>query len=78
MTKEDPASLLLRRAAFAEEFPDSKRNPYDSSTWGHGCARGIEYKTVGAPVASGTRGVVRKITAGRKHRGMASASPRVL
>ncbi len=40
--------------------------PNKPETWGYGCARGIEYRTVGAPVASGTRGVVRKITAGRK------------
>jgi hypothetical protein len=40
--------------------------------WGRGCARGIQYATTGAPVASGTAGVVRKISTGRKHRGMAS------
>jgi hypothetical protein len=71
------STLEERRAAFAAEFPDAKHNPYDSSTWGHGCARGIAYKDVGAPVASGTKGVVRKITAGRKHRGMSSDSPSV-
>jgi hypothetical protein len=48
------------------------RDPYDISTWGRECGRGIPYKNTGAPVASGTKGVVRKISTGRKHRGSAS------
>ena len=48
------------------------RDPYDVSTWGPECGRGIRYKGTGAPVASGRKGVVRKISTGRKHRGMAS------
>lgn len=40
--------------------------------WGNSCMRGIEYKSLGAPSASGTPGVVRKISTGRKARGMAS------
>jgi hypothetical protein len=49
------------------------RNPYDISTWGPECGRGIRYAQTGAPVASGTKGVVRKISQGRKsYRGMAS------
>ena len=48
-------------------------SPYDISTWGPECGRGIAYHDTGAPVASGTKGVVRKITTGRKsHRGLAS------
>ena len=53
--------------------PRKKRNVLDSSTWGTECARGITYASPGAPVASGTKGVVRKISTGRKkYRGMAS------
>lgn len=50
------------------------RNPYDSSSWGPECSRGIRYADTGSsPVASGTKGVVRKISQGRKkHRGMSS------
>ena len=47
------------------------RNPYDISTWGLECGRGIRYTDTGAPVASGTKGVVRKISTGRKARGSA-------
>jgi hypothetical protein len=53
--------------------PVKVRNPLDSSTWGPACARGVEYAVTGAPVASGTKAVVRKISTGRKsYRGMAS------
>jgi hypothetical protein len=53
--------------------PRPGTNPYDVSTWGPECGKGIRYHDVGAPVASGTKGVVRKITTGRKsHRGLAS------
>ena len=41
--------------------------------WGNRCARGAAYALTGAPVASGTKAVVRKISTGRKkYRGMAS------
>ena len=51
--------------------PGSK--PGDISTWGPECGRGIRYAENGSPVAAGTKGVVRKISVGRKaHRGMAS------
>lgn len=41
--------------------------------WGNACARGLPYKVTGAPVAAGTKGVERKISTGRKHRGSAAA-----
>ena len=47
----------------------STPTPFDISTWGGECARGVRYADTGVPVRSGTRGVVRKITKGRKHRG---------
>jgi hypothetical protein len=51
------------------------RNPHDISTWGLECGRGIQYVEHGAPVAAGTKNVVRKISQGRKsHRGMSSDS----
>jgi hypothetical protein len=43
-----------------------------SGTAGSTCGRGVPYKETGAPVASGTKGVRRNISAGRKSRGMAS------
>jgi len=48
-----------------------KRNPYDVSTWGGECGRGIRYKDMG-PVTDGQKGAVRKISSGRKARGYAS------
>jgi hypothetical protein len=33
----------------------------DLSRWGNSCKRGAQYHVTGAPVASGTAGVVRKI-----------------
>jgi len=42
------------------------------SKWGSECARGLRYIETGAPVESGKAGQVRKISSGRKHRGMAS------
>ncbi len=47
------------------------RNPYDPSTWGSSCARGIKYKDLG-PVVDGQKNAVRKISTGRKQRGSAS------
>jgi hypothetical protein len=38
----------------------------DLSRWGNSCKRGAQYHVTGAPVASGTAGVVRKISTGRK------------
>jgi hypothetical protein len=46
--------------------------PSPAARWGNECARGIAYKTTGAPVTDGTAGQVRKISSGRKERGMAS------
>ena len=43
--------------------------------WGSVCARGLQYATTGAAVASGTAGVVRKISTARKARGYASGTP---
>ncbi len=40
--------------------------------WGAELQRGLAYKDLGAPSASGTPGVVRKISSGRKARGMSS------
>jgi hypothetical protein len=42
------------------------------SRWGHECRRGIQYHQTGAPVASGTKGQVRKISTGRKPRHLSS------
>jgi hypothetical protein len=44
----------------------------DLSRWGNECRRGIRYIETGAPVQSGKAGQVRKISSGRKHRGMSS------
>jgi hypothetical protein len=45
----------------------------DLDRWKMGeCSRGARYKDTGAPVASGTKAQVHKISTGRKHRGMAS------
>ena|SRR5471032_1417081 len=41
------------------------------AAWGSECARGIQYKDMG-PVTDGQKGAVRKISTGRKARGMAS------
>lgn len=45
---------------------------HDMDEWGWG--RPMPYKTTGAPVASGTKNQVRKISTGRKARGMSSDS----
>lgn len=37
--------------------------------WGYECQRGLQYHSTGAAVASGTAGVVRKLSVGRKARG---------
>ena len=44
----------------------------DLSRWGNECKRGLRYADTGTAVASGTAGVVRKISTGRKERGSAS------
>jgi hypothetical protein len=44
----------------------------DLSRWGSECRRGPAYKQVGAPAIDGQAGAVRKISTGRKSRGMAS------
>jgi hypothetical protein len=49
-------------------------NPHELSTWGPECARGIRYADTSTHVpAAGTKGVIRKISTGRKARGSASA-----
>jgi hypothetical protein len=48
------------------------RDPYDINTWGPECQRGLRHKETGAPAPAGTKGVVRKISTGRKHRGLSS------
>jgi len=54
------------------------RKPGDMFTWGHECARGINYADTGAPVKAGTKAVVRKISTGRKgYRGMSSDSTQI-
>jgi hypothetical protein len=52
--------------------PRPGAKPGDISTWGLECGRGIRYAVLGSPVAAGTKAVMRKISTGRKHRGMAS------
>jgi hypothetical protein len=50
-------------------------NGPDISRWkGAELRRGMRYIETGAPVASGTKGQVRKISAGRKARGSAADS----
>jgi hypothetical protein len=44
----------------------------DISRWGSACGRGVAYKDTGAPVASGTKAQVHKISTGRKSRGSSS------
>jgi hypothetical protein len=44
----------------------------DISRWRRGCGQGIQYASTGAPAAAGTKAVIRKISTGRKARGMAS------
>jgi hypothetical protein len=47
--------------------------PYPAARWGWECARGLRSAETGAPVNTGTKAVVRKISVGRKqHRGLAS------
>jgi hypothetical protein len=57
-------------------------SPYDVDYWGPGgvdiarwgleCARGIRYADKGSPAPAGTKGVERKISTGRKYRGLSS------
>jgi hypothetical protein len=46
--------------------------PSPAKRWGKECTRGLPYHVTGSPVADGTAGQVRKISSGRKARGMAS------
>ncbi len=48
-----------------------KRDPYDISTWGPECARGIRHANQGTTVAGKAASL--KISTGRKARGLASA-----
>ena len=52
--------------------PDAHRNPYDISTWGPECGRGMPYKNTGTTI-DGAANQRRNISSGRKHRGSASA-----
>ena len=63
--------LAERAADFRKRNPGAIRNPYDVSTWGSWCGAGLQYKDQG-PVTDGQKGAVRKISTGRKARGMAS------
>jgi hypothetical protein len=49
-----------------------KHDVNDPRTWGSVCGRGFQYASTGAPSPTGTKAVVRKISTGRKSRGMAS------
>ncbi len=44
------------------------RNPYDISTWGAECGRGMPYRNTGV-VTDGAANQRRSISSGRKHRG---------
>jgi hypothetical protein len=48
-----------------------ERNPYDISTWGPECARGMPYKNTGV-TTDGAANQRRSISSGRKHRGSSS------
>jgi hypothetical protein len=48
--------------------PDIRRDPYDISTWGPECGRGMPYKNTGV-VTDGAANQRRSISSGRKHRG---------
>ena len=63
--------LAERAADFRKRNPGAIRNPYDVSTWGAGAEQALQYKDQG-PVTDGQKGAVRKISTGRKARGMAS------
>ncbi len=61
-----------RNAAGVWEFDaTSSRNPYDISTWGSECARGMPYKDTGV-TTDGAANQRRSISSGRKHRGSSS------
>jgi hypothetical protein len=50
---------------------------HDLKDWKGGCFQGIPYASSGWAPPAGTKGVVRKISTGRKkHRGMASDPPK--
>ena len=63
--KQDDASTWFDHSYWGPGGPDLSR-------WGAECSRGVQYKETGAAVASGTAGVRRTLTGGRKHRGSAS------
>lgn len=52
------------------EPPNVRRDPYDISTWGPECGRGMPYKNTGV-VTDGAANQRRSISSGRKHRGSA-------
>ncbi len=52
----------------SDEPKPKVRNPYDVSTWGPECARGMTYRDTGA-TTDGAANQRRSISSGRKHRG---------
>jgi hypothetical protein len=48
------------------------RDPYDITTWGTECGRGIRYKDIG-PTIDGQAGAIRKISTVRKPTGNTEA-----
>lgn len=56
---------LLGQAIWLWEGRVKERNPYDISTWGWECGRGIRYKDLG-PTTDGQKGAVRKLSSGSK------------
>ena len=58
--------LTLPAGPGATRIEDApKRNPYDISTWGPGCGRGIPHADRGT-VTDGQPGAIRKIGNGRR------------
>ncbi len=53
------------------ERPDVRHDPYDISTWGPECGRGMPYKNTGV-TTDGAANQRRSISSGRKHRGSAT------
>ncbi len=60
--------MISRFPDYLEISEPKERNPYDISTWGPECARGMLYKNTGT-VVDGAANQRRSISSGRKHRG---------
>ena len=54
---------------------EKKHNPYDISTWGNACGRGISYADHG-PVKDGQKGAIRKLSGSRRKSTPASPTAR--